>query len=251
MKHASVFTGIGACELAATWMGWENIFQVEVDDFARQVLAKNYPNTKRYVDIREFNGGGYRGQIDVLTGGFPCQDISYAKSWTTDGTFQANGIDGKRSGLWYEYARVINEIKPKFVVAENVAALTNQGLDVVIQTLSDIGYNAEWAIIPASFVGAPHLRKRVWIVAYPFGYGREQESIIFSQIISKKVRHAPEWELSRTICKANGKKTLPESFGIYDGLPKGLYHAERIKALGNSMCPQVVLEIFKAIQQLN
>lgn len=249
MRHGSLFTGIGGFDKAAEEVGWQNIFQVEIDPYCQRVLKKHYPNVQRFTDIREFNAKPFRGAIDVLSGGFPCQDISYAKSWTTDGANQENGIHGTRSGLWFEYLRIIDESRPKWVVPENVAALTNQGLDIVLQTLADIGYNAEWAIIPASYVGAPHLRKRVWIVAYPVGIGRHQESIIFSEIFKQKVRQTSQWEPSRTICEANGKKTLPESFGIYDGLPRKLHDAERMKALGNSIVWQVAYEIFKEIEQ--
>lgn len=249
MNHASLFSGIGGFDYASSQMGWENIFQVEIDKFCNKVLEKNFPETKRFLNIKQFDGTEYKNKIDVLTGGFPCQDISYAKSWTTNDTFRENGINGKRSGLWFEYARIIDEIRPKFVVIENVAALQKQGLDVVLQTLSDIGYDSEWQIITASFIGAPHRRKRIWIVAYPIGFGWEQESIIFSKITRQTIRYSSEWESSRTICQVNKKKTLSESFGIYDGIPRKLYESDRIKSLGNSIVPQIALQIFKAIQE--
>jgi DNA (cytosine-5)-methyltransferase 1 len=249
MRHGSLFSGIGGFDLAAQWMGWENVFQVEKDGFCQRVLTKNYPEVKKYGDIKQFDGKKYKEQINILSGGFPCQDISYAKTWTTDGKFKTNGLMGERSGLWWQYHRIIDESRPPWVVAENVPALTNQGLGIVLQSLSDIGYDAEWAILPASWVGAPHLRKRIWIVAYPISLGRDEESIIFSQIIKQKIRQTPQWEFSRTVCKANGKKNLPESLGIYDVIPKGLHHAERIKSLGNAIVPQVAYQIFKAIEE--
>jgi DNA (cytosine-5)-methyltransferase 1 len=249
MKHGSLFSGIGGFDLAAEWMGWKNVFHCEINSFGQRILKQNWPKAIQYHDITKTDFSIHRGNIDILTGGFPCQDISYAKSWTTNDSFSVNGIAGKRSGLWSEYAKAIIEIKPTFIVIENVAALSNQGLDIVIQSLSDIGYDAEWQIIPASFVGAPHLRKRIWIVAYPQCIGRNEESLIFSKITKQTIRQTPQWESSRTICKTNGKKTLPGNFGIYDGLPKGLYHAERITALGNAIVPQVALEIFKAINK--
>jgi len=206
MKHASLFTGIGGFDLAAQRAGFENVWNCEINPFCRKVLKKNFPEVKQYEDVRLVS---HPEQVDIISGGFPCQDISYAKSWTSNDTFRENGLAGARSGLWWEYHRIINETKPKFVVAENVAALTKQGLNEVIHSLSDIGYDAEWTIITAAKFGAPHLRKRIWTVAYPFGYGRKQESIILCKVFSEKVRHASEWELSRTICKETGKKTLP------------------------------------------
>lgn len=249
MKHIGLFEGIGGFSLAAKWMNWETVAWCEINQFGQQVLKHHYPEAEGFGDITKTDFTKFKNKINILTGGFPCQDISYAKSWTTNGSFSENGIRGGRSGLWFEYARAIDEIRPNYVVAENVAALTNQGLDIVLQSLADIGYDAEWRIIPASFVGAPHLRKRIWIVAYPISIGREQESLILSKIPIQKIRQASEWEFSRTVCQTNRKKALPESFGIYDGLPKGLYHAERITALGNSLVPQVALQIFKAIEQ--
>ena len=249
MTHIGLFEGIGGFSLAAKWMGWQTVAWCEINAFAQKVLRRHYPQAEGLGDITKTDFTKYKGKIDILTGGFPCQDISYAKSWTTNGAFQENGISGKRSGLWTEYARAIDEIKPKYVVAENVAALTNQGLDIVLRTLAELGYDAEWYVIPAAFVGAPHLRKRVWIVAYARSIGRNQESIIFSKIFSQKVQQAPEWEFSRTICQTNGKKTLPQSFGIYDGIPKELHHTDRITALGNSLVPQVAHLIFKSIQE--
>ena len=146
--------------------------------------------------------------------------------------------------------RVIKEARPKFVVAENVQALTNQGLDIVLQSLADIGYDAEWQVVPAAMFGAPHLRKRVWIVAYPIGIGREQESIIFSEEFGKEIRCSPEWESCGTICKTNGKKIMPESFGVHDGLPTMPHRAERIRSLGNAIVPQVASEIIRCINKV-
>jgi DNA (cytosine-5)-methyltransferase 1 len=247
MNHGSLFNGIGGFQLAAKQMGWNNIFSCEIDNFCNQVTQKHYPNCIQYEDIRNTNFTIHRGTIDVLTGGFPCQDISNAKTHTSNKKYEQNGITGKRSGLWFEMLRAIKEIKPAFVVAENVSSLTHKGLHTVLLCLSEIGYNAEWATLPASQFGAPHQRERIWIVAYPNSYGRKQESIILSQIINKKIRETPEWQLSRTICQTYGKKTLPQYCGIHDGVPLELHHAKRIAAIGNAIVPQIAFEIFKAI----
>jgi DNA (cytosine-5)-methyltransferase 1 len=161
MRHGSLFSGIGGFDLAAQWMGWENIFQVEWDSHCQKVLAKNFTNVKRYGDIKEFDGTQYRGTVDILSGGFPCQPFSHA---------------GKRKGesddryLWPEYLRIIREIQPSYVVGENVAGLVSmedgKTLDGIFSDLEGEGYETEQFIIPACSVGAWHRRDRIWIVAY-------------------------------------------------------------------------------------
>src|SRR5262249_16380197 len=121
----------------------------------RKVLAKHWPDVARYGDIRTITDLPY---VDVLCGGFPCQDISNAG--------KREGIDGERSGLWSEMARIIGLVRPRYVVVENVSALLGRGMGRVLGDLAACGYDAEWDCIPASAVGAPHRRDRVWIVAY-------------------------------------------------------------------------------------
>lgn len=242
--HASLFTGLGGFDYAAEQVGWTNVFQIEKDPYCLRLLAERYPNAKRYNNII---GCSPTERAKVLSGGFPCQDISNAKTHTTNGAFQVSGLDGKRSGLWWEYWRIIGEQQPYFAVIENVSDLTKKGLDIVLQSLSDIGYYAEWCVIPGAWVGSPHLRKRLWIVAYPVRFGRQQKSIILSRVLSQKMGEAPEWEFSRTVRKAYGKKALPPSLGIHDGLPRGLYDAERITALGNAIVWRIAYMIFKEI----
>jgi len=134
----------------------------EIDPFCRRVLAKHWPAVPCYTDVRELTADRLRADgiaADVICGGFPCQDISIAGSGA--------GIDGARSGLWSEYSRLIGEVQPRFVIVENVAALLGRGMDRVLGDLAALGYDAEWHCIRAADLGAPHLRDRVWIVAYP------------------------------------------------------------------------------------
>lgn len=251
LRHGSVFSGVGGFDLAAESIGWNNIFHCEIKDYSRSILVEKYPESKSHIDITTTDFKQYKGKIDILTGGFPCQDISYAKSWTTNDTFSINGIKGKRSGLWWEQLRAFKETGATWMVAENVKALTRQGLDIVLQSLAEIGYYAEWQVIPGFAVGAPHLRERVWIVAYPKRIGRKQESIIFSKITSETLQKASKWEFSRTICPSNGKKTLPKHFGIHDGLSRGLYDAQRIEAMGNAIVPDIAVAIFQQIEKIH
>jgi DNA (cytosine-5)-methyltransferase 1 len=157
LSHGSLFSGIGGFDLAAQWMGWNNIFQCEKDEWCRKVLTKNFPNTKRFEDIKQFNAKEYNGTIDVISGGFPCQPFSVAG--------QRKGKDDDRY-LWEEMLRVIGEVQPKFVVGENVTGIIGMALDTVLSDLEAQNYTTETYIIPACSKNAWHRRDRVWIVAY-------------------------------------------------------------------------------------
>ncbi len=166
LSHGSLFSGIGGFDLAAQWMGWNNIFQVEKDDWCRKVLAKNFPKTERFADIKDFTGYEYTNRIDVISGGFPCQPFSVAG--------QRKGKDDDRY-LWEEMLRVIRTIKPTYVVGENVTGIIGLALDTVLSDLEAQGYTTETFIIPACSKNAWHRRDRVWIVAYANSIGRQDE----------------------------------------------------------------------------
>ena len=158
LTFGELFAGIGGFSLGLERAGMECKWQVEIDDYARRVLHKHWPNVRRHDDVRTFPPAEDDYSVDIICGGFPCQDISVAG--------KGAGLAGKRSGLWYEFARIIGELRPRYVIVENVAALLHRGMDTVLGDLSTLGYDAEWHVIPASAVGAPHRRDRVWIVAY-------------------------------------------------------------------------------------
>ena len=164
----SLFAGIGGFDLGFERAGFETAWQVEINEWCRKVLTKNFPKAERYADIREVGINNLK-RVDVIVGGFPCQDISVAGLNA--------GIDGERSGLWSEYARIIGELRPSFTLVENVAALLGRGIDRVAGDLAALGYDAEWEVVSAADVGAPHLRERVWILAYPRSLAREQRLI--------------------------------------------------------------------------
>lgn len=159
----SLFAGIGGFDLGFERAGFKTAWQVEIDPYCRKVLERDFPDAKRYNDVRDV-GAANLEPVDVICGGFPCQDISNAG--------KRAGIDGERSGLWSEYARIIGELRPRFVLVENVAALLGRGIGRVLGDLAALGYDAEWEIISAADVGAPHLRERVWILAYAEECGR-------------------------------------------------------------------------------
>lgn len=166
LSHGSLFSGIGGFDLAAQWMGWNNIFQVEKDEWCRKVLAKNFPKTERFADIKDFTGYEYTNRIDVISGGFPCQPFSVAG--------QRKGKDDDRY-LWEEMLRVIATIKPTYVVGENVTGIIGLALDTVLSDLEAQDYSTETFIIPACSKNAWHRRDRVWIVAYANSIGRQDE----------------------------------------------------------------------------
>jgi DNA (cytosine-5)-methyltransferase 1 len=165
LTFGSLFAGIGGFDLGLERAGMVCKWQVELDDYASRVLAKHWPNVPRHDDVRTFPTADRDWAVDLICGGFPCQDISVAG--------KGAGLAGARSGLWYEYARIIGELRPRYVIVENVAALLARGMGTVLGDLSTLGYDAEWHVIPASAVGAPHRRERVWIVGVRSGLGAE------------------------------------------------------------------------------
>ena len=167
LKMLDTFAGIGGFSYAATKLvgGYRTTQFIEIDPFCQKILKKHFPNTPIHDDIRTFTARPF--QYDVITGGFPCQDISVAG--------RREGItEESRSGLFYQLMRVIRMVRPKFIVLENVAAILNNGLDIVLGELSEAGYDAEWSIISASSLGACHRRSRWWLVAYPNNDGQQR-----------------------------------------------------------------------------
>ena len=169
LRLLDLFSGIGGFSLGLERSGgFETVAFCEIEDFPRRVLAKHWPKVPCYHDIRELTADRLAADgitVDAICGGFPCQDISNAGK-------QA-GIEGERSGLWSEYARLIGELRPRVVFVENVAALLGRGLDRVLGDLAALGYDAWWDCIPASAVGAPHQRDRLWLIAYSAGVRRQ------------------------------------------------------------------------------
>jgi DNA (cytosine-5)-methyltransferase 1 len=163
LRVLDLFSGIGGFSLGLERTGgFETVAFCEINPFARKVLAKHWPTVPAYADVRTLTKDVLDADgitVDVICGGFPCQDISNAGAKA--------GIEGERSGLWSEIARLASELRPAFVIVENVAALLGRGLDKVLGDLAEVRYDAEWHCIPASAVGAHHRRDRIWIVAYP------------------------------------------------------------------------------------
>ena len=235
MKIGSLFSGIGGLELGLERAipDAQVIWQVEQSPYARRVLAKHWPSARRYEDVKEV-GAHNLEPVDIICGGFPCQDISNAG--------KGRGIIGERSGLWSEMFRLIRDVRPAWTIIENVSALRSKGLTLVLQNLSEIGYMGEFHAIPCSAIGGLHRRDRIWIIAYPnvkrlqgHRKGLEKPSQILTQ---EKV------SLFRSRV---GEKKWSSECGvprILNGLPNRI---QRIKALGNAVVPQIPQMIGESI----
>ena len=162
MNELALFAGAGGGILGGLLHGWRTVAAVEIEDYPRRVLLQRQadgilPRFPIWDDVCTFDGKPWRGKVDVISGGFPCQDISSAG--------KGAGIDGARSGLWSEMARIIREVRPRFVFVENSPVLTIRGLGVVLGDLAEMGYDARWGVLGACDAGAPHRRDRIWIKA--------------------------------------------------------------------------------------
>lgn len=251
MTHGSLFSGIGGFDLAARWMGWNNVFHCEFDKDKQQNLKINFPESISHGDISTTDFTVYRGRIDVLTGGFPCQDASIAKQ---DGKGQ-QGLQGSRTGLFYEMCRAIAEIRPQYIVAENVANIlkTNQGRDFgsILTELARMGYNAEWRVCRASEVGAPHHRARVYLVAYTDSVVLQRDKSFYTYV-QEKVKPFT-WENNGTsvqIVRGGAWNSEPPPVCVDYGIPARLVR-KQLHGYGNAIVPQIALAIFKAIQSLH
>jgi len=303
--HASLFSGFGAADLAATWMGWDNAFWCEIDDFPRKVLSYWFPKSKGYGNIKETDFKPWRGKIDVLTGGFPCQPFSVAG--------QRKGQEDDRY-LWPEMLRAIRDIRPTWIIGENVGGIISMvqpGSEVTVESQASLfektdketilqqeyvveticrdleqeGYSIQPVVIPACSVGAPHRRDRVWFIAYSkcTGSGQVQQEIQPEQSNGDSfdcigdewnVTNAQSEQLENTLrtwerctgltdlhskCNWRNFPTQSPVCRGNDGLPFDVvrltisltaWRTGSIKGYGNAIVPQVVYEIFKAIETI-
>ena len=228
ITFGSLFAGIGGFDLGFERAGMVCKWQVEIDDYATRVLAKHWPNVHRERDIRQCGLHNLQ-RVDVICGGFPCQDISYAG--------HGAGLDGKRSGLFFEAVRVVRQLRPRIVVLENVAALLTRGLDRVVGTLAEVGYDCEWHCIPAAAVGAPHIRERIFILAYS---SRQWVTCIVRQGQAQSIGSNP-----RARERERKRFAIEPAVGrVADGVPA---RVDRLRGLGNAVVPQVAEYIGKHV----
>lgn len=238
LRVLDLFSGIGGFSLGLERTGgFETVAFCEIEKFPRKVLAKHWPEVPCYHDVTKLTGDILERDgiaVDVITGGFPCQDISVAGA-------RAGMGEGTRSGLWSDCLRLVGELRPKFALFENVSNLLSGPSEqpggwfsTILSDLAGAGYDAEWADIPASYVGAWHRRGRVWILAYPNEISGQQgftkEPVLRQQYVSEQSEGAfEEW---------TGRSSLPKSriCGRHDGIPEVPH---RLAALGNAVVPQI------------
>ncbi len=261
MRVGSLFSGIGGLELGLERAipGARTVWQVEQDDYARAVLAKHWPNARRYQDVKEA-GAHNLEPVDVICGGFPCQDISLAG--------KGAGLDGARSGLWTEYARIVRELRPRYVVVENVAALLSRGMGRILGDLAALGYDATWDCVPAAAVGAPHRRDRLFLVAYsnsldpveqPELFGRSGHAVNASRDGQRRnvadadserqpqPRELQGQEWRRSIDRCRPWTVEPQLGRVAHGVPR---RVDRLRCLGNAVVPQVAEVVGRVIVEL-
>jgi DNA (cytosine-5)-methyltransferase 1 len=237
VTFGSLFAGIGGFDLGLERAGMECRWQVEIDPFCRKVLEKHWPHVPKYEDVRTV-GAHNLERVDLIVGGFPCQDISYAG-------FGA-GLDGERSGLWYEFARILGEMGPRYALVENVTALLDRGMGDVLGTLADLGFDAEWSSISACAVGAAHVRQRVFIVAYANGVdGREglRDSIARA---FRPLQTLDGFEGSRARTRAR----LAHPSELYGGADGAADGSHRNRGIGNAVYPDVAEWIGQRVMQM-
>lgn len=251
LKVLDLFSGIGGFSLGLERTGhFKTVAFCEIEPFPQAVLKKHWPEVPIYDDVRTLTAKRLRADgiaVDVITGGFPCQDISVAG--------QQAGIEGERSGLWSECARLISELRPRYALYENVTNLLSGENGAwfckVLSDLASIGYDAEWHCIRACSVGLPHKRDRVWILAYPAKVGRNVSKdktppLLGKRGLSNQIQPEHRWkrEDSGHSMERVGWSVEPSVCGSHDGLP---FDMDRIGALGNAVVPQIPQIIGEAI----
>lgn len=235
LKMLDLFSGIGGFSYAAEKLvgGYETVAFCESDRFCQKILNKHWPQVPVHDDVRTFDANRYDG-IDVITAGFPCQDISVGKQ-------NAEGIDGKRSGLWSEVSRIAGRVRPRWVFLENVPALLDRGMHRVIGDLAAIGYDAQWQVIPATAIGTIHRRSRLWVVAHDPSFGIQGLPEIQ---ISGKQRFSWLKDVRRF-------EDIPERSDLYESKLCRSSHgiSKRLHAIGNSIVPGIAAIILSAIKK--
>ncbi|MDG3003266.1 DNA cytosine methyltransferase [Paludisphaera mucosa] len=239
----SLFAGIGGLDLGLERAGLQCRWQVERDPYARRVLAKHWPDVRRHDDVRTFPPTDpEEWRVDLVCGGFPCQDLSYAG--------RGAGLAGERSGLWSEFARIVRVLRPRLVLVENVSALITRGLDSILGTLASFGYDAEWDCIPAAAVGARHLRERVFILATAV------EVFDPRGVSSRSVQNGSRQEFQRRLRDVRGRDCISGGpWAVEPGIPRVAHgipsRVDRLRGLGNAVVPQVAEFIGRRLIELH
>jgi DNA (cytosine-5)-methyltransferase 1 len=244
IRIGSAFSGIGGFELGLERAipNSKTVWQIEQNPFCQKILRKHWPDAKIYDDVREV-GAHNLEPVDIFCAGFPCQDISVAG--------KGEGLDGKKSGLWWECFRIISELRPRIIVLENVSAVTFRGGREVVGSLASIGYDTEWQVISARMFGAPHIRRRWFLVGHASDTNSERSKEQSFDTISMEQERQPECGSSQSNRTYKGnywQRHAPESpvCRVDDGIPNRM---DRLRALGNAIVPQCSEYIGRCIVQ--
>jgi DNA (cytosine-5)-methyltransferase 1 len=247
MKVLDLFSGIGGFSLGLERAGMETIAFCEFDEHAQKVLRKHWPDVPIHSDVRTLNGYDFRGTVDVVCGGFPCQDLSTAGKQV--------GFGGERSSLYREMLRVIGECMPRYAIFENVTGLISgdkgRWFAKFLYDLAEIGFDAEWHCITASDLGAHHHRDRVWIIAYPCGsrskVGMARQNVRQEGDTRISINLSNEIRRARREPGMEGWSIEPNVGRVANGVPN---RAHRLKQLGNAVVPQIPEAIGRAIMEV-
>ena len=250
MNELSLFAGAGGGILGGKLLGWRTVCAVEWEAYPASVLCarqndKVLPTFPIWDDVQTFDGKPWRGIVDVVSGGFPCQDISAAGS--------GDGLDGERSGMWHQMARVVGEIRPKFVFVENSPMLASRGGTRVIGDLTEMGYDCRWTVMGASDVGAPHKRERMWILAYSSSLRLQGRKIKHSSIQKPKICEGQFdnrngiWSEAVGCFSIDDWKPVARKFlGMDDGMASRM---DRLKAIGNGQVPLCAATAWRVLSE--
>lgn len=248
MKVLSLFSGGGLGDYGLTLAGMEIVGQVEIDEYCQKILKLRWPDVPKWRDIRDVKGKEVIercGVVDLVSGGFPCTDISTSKN-------NAEGLDGARSGLWFEQLRLIREIRPKYALIENVSALLVRGIDIVLSGLAESGYDAEWQMLSSLRFGAYHLRNRLFIVAYPTGSRLQRIFPKFEDFEKSVPKPSSEMANDRfdELVWLDGR-IWPSPSRVRRVANKIANRIHRLKIIGNSQDPKVIEWIGKQIMEFD
>jgi len=236
LRELALFAGAGGGILGGHLLGWRTVCAVEIEDYPRRVLLARQrdgilPRFPIWDDIKTFDGGPWRGRVDVVSGGFPCQDISAAG--------EGAGLDGSRSGLWAEMARIICQVQPRFVLVENSPMLTIRGLGRVLGDLASLGYDARWGVLGARSCGGPVERERIWIACSDKVHGKAGLGHLehgSCEVFQRVTGQCPEFWL----------QAPSVSFGVGDGVDS---YMDQVAAIGNGQIPAVVRLAWETLTQ--
>jgi DNA (cytosine-5)-methyltransferase 1 len=249
LTHGSLSTGICGFDLGAEANKIKTLWTCEIDELRKDIIRHVIPGATIHDDIRELSKPEY---VDIISFGFPCQDISRANP-------NGKGIEGKKSGLWYEGWRVIRKCRPKVIIIENSPDLIHKGLTTILCQLAKAGYNAEWYVISCKRFGMPHIRKRLFVVAYSQKIRMDKKQVLDSGITKehrskkmeeqRKSEELPFWSGSGRIYSASfWKKMLTKFHNLDNGIPQNIYNG-LVAAAGDTVSPKITAWIFGRIKE--